>query len=194
MAPFHAVFFNPYKIILTMTLFIDVFKGSIDGYQIVPLSTSDEDRIHNFLIECEDYQQLECGRPVQPEDAHAYLFDLPPGKTLDDKFTFSIEKSGQIIALLDILRDYKGENNWWIGLLLILPAMRGLGVGRKILDFLVENMKRNGVKEIRLAVLEENKPGFQFWQKMGFKQIEVVYGRRHGLKIHNLIVMSRALV
>jgi GNAT superfamily N-acetyltransferase len=177
-----------------MTLFIDVFTGSIDGFQIVPLTTTDEDRIYNFLVECNDYQQMECGRPVQPSDAHACLFDLPPGKTIDDKFTFSVESGGRIIALLDILRDYKGKNNWWIGLVLISPAMRGKGIGRQILDYLVDNLKRNGVKEIQLAVLEENKSGHLFWQKMGFNQIEVVYGRRHGLKIHNLIVMSRSLV
>jgi GNAT superfamily N-acetyltransferase len=177
-----------------MTSGIEIFKGSINGYQVVPLSTKDEDRIHQFLVECDDYQQMECGRPVQPEDAHAYLFDLPPEKSLDDKFTFSVENSGRIIALVDVLRDYKGKNIWWIGLLLISPAMRGKGVGRQILDYIVNNLKENGVHEVRLAVLEENKTGYLFWQKMGFTQIEMIYRRRYGLKTHNLLVMTRLLV
>jgi GNAT superfamily N-acetyltransferase len=173
---------------------MEVFKGSIDGYQIVPLSVEDEDRIFQFLVECDDYQQMECGRPVLPEDAHACLFDLPPNKRLDDKFTFSVENDSHIIALLDLIRDYKGKNTWWIGLLLISPAMRGKGLGSQIIDYIARNLAAIGVREIQLAVLEENKTGYSFWQKMGFKQTEVVYGRRHGLKIHNLLVMARPLI
>lgn len=177
-----------------MTLFVDVFKGSIDGYKIVPLSVEDEDRIYQFLVECDDYQLLESGRHVLPEDAHDFLFDLPPKKSLDDKFTFSVEKDSRIIALLDLIRDYKGKNTWWIGLLLISPSTRGNGLGRLIIDYIVKNLTVLGVREIQLAVLEENKDGYSFWEKMGFKQTEIVYGRRHGLKIHNLLVMSRPLV
>ena len=176
-----------------MTLFIDVFHGTIPGFRIVPLLPVDEDRIQNFLIECEDYQYMECGRAVQPGDAHTYLFDLPPGKSLDDKFTFAIEEKSRIVAILDLMRGYKDKNSWWIGLLLISPAMRGKGLGRRIVDYLVKNLSAIGVHQIQLAVLEENSAGYVFWQKMGFQQIEVIHGRRHGLKIHNLLVLSRNL-
>jgi GNAT superfamily N-acetyltransferase len=173
-----------------MTVFEEIFSGSIEGYEIVPLSVDDEERIQQFLVECSDYQMLESGQPVQPGDAHAYLFDLPPNKTMDDKFTFAIEKDTRIIALLDVLRDYKAKDNWWIGLLLISPSLRGKGLGRQIIDYIIQNLTRDGVREIQLAVLEENEAGLLFWQKMGFQQTEFVYGRRHGLKIHNLLVMS----
>ncbi|BCY17077.1 MAG: GNAT family N-acetyltransferase [Chloroflexi bacterium] len=176
-----------------MTLFVDVFHGAIPGYQIVPLTPVDEDRIQEFLVECEDYQFIESGRFVQPGDANAFLFDLPPGKTLDDKFTFAIEKKSQIVALLDLMRGYKDKNSWWIGLLLISPSMRGKGLGRMIVDYLVKNLSAIGVHQIQLAVLEENTAGYAFWQKMGFQQIEIIHGRRHGLKIHNLLVMTRNL-
>jgi len=176
-----------------MTVFQNIFIGTVRGYEVVPLTVDDEERIQQFLIECSDYQMLESGRPVQPGDAHAFLYDLPPGKTLDEKFTFAIEKDTRIIALLDVLRDYKAKDSWWIGLLLISPSMRGKGLGRKIMDYIIKNLTRDGVREIQLAVLEENEAGLLFWQKMGFQQTEIIYGRRHELKIHNLLVMSRPL-
>lgn len=176
-----------------MTLFVDVFHGTIPGFRIVPLLPVDEDRIQDFLLECEDYQYMECGRPVQPGDAHAFLFDLPPGKSLDDKFTFAVEHNSRIVAILDLLRGYRVKNSWWIGLLLISPAMRGKGLGRRIVDYLVKNLSTIGVDQIQLGVLEENVMGLEFWQKMGFQLVEINHGRRHGLKIHNVLVMTRKL-
>jgi len=176
-----------------MTVFQNIFTGTIRGYEVIPLTVDDEERIQQFLVDCSDYQWMESGRPVLPEDAHAFLYDLPPGKNLEDKFTFSIEKDTRIIAIFDVLRDYKAKDNWWIGLLLIAPSIRGKGLGRKIVDYIIKNLIRNGVRTVQLAVLEENEAGLLFWQKMGFRQTEIIYGRRHGLKIHNLLVMSRPL-
>jgi len=176
-----------------MTVFQNIFTGTIRGYGVIPLTVDDEERIQQFLVDCSDYQMMESGRPVQLGDAHAFLYDLPPGKILDDKFTFAIEKDTRIVAILDVLRDYKTKDSWWIGLLLISPSMRGKGLGRKIIDYIIKNLTRDGVKDIQLAVLEENEAGLQFWQKMGFQQTEIIYGRRHELKIHNLLVMSRPL-
>ena len=176
-----------------MTLFAEVFRGTIPGYRIVPLSPVDEERILDFLVECEDYQLMESGRSVQPGDALAYLYDLPPMKPLNDKFTFAVEQNSRIVAILDLMRGYRDCNSWWIGLLLLSPSMRGKGLGRKIVDYLVKNLSALGVHQIQLAVLEENSAGYAFWQKMGFQQIEINHGRRHGNKIHNLLVMARRL-
>lgn len=175
-------------------VFKRVFAGSINGYNVVSLTLDDEERIQQFLIECSDYQLLESGLPPQHGDARSFLFDLPPNKTLDDKYTFAIEKNSRIISILDVIRDYKAKDQWWIGLLLISPSMRGKGLGRQVINYIIENLSAFGVKEIQLAVLEENEAGFIFWQKMGFKQTKIIYGRRYGLKIHNLIVMSRPLI
>ncbi len=159
----------------------------------MPLSPVDEERIQDFLVECEDYQLMESGRSVQPGDALDFLFDLPPKKSLDDKFTFAVEQNSRIVAILDLMRDYRDSTSWWIGLLLLSPSMRGKGLGSKIVQYLVKNLSALGVHQIQLAVLEENSAGYAFWQKMGFQQIEIIHGRRHGNKIHNLLVMARRL-
>lgn len=178
-----------------MDKFYEVFKkGSIDGYKVTPLNSDDENRIQEFLLECEDYEILETGRGVEPGDARAMLTDLPPNKILADKYVFSVEQGGRMVAVLDIIQNYKAPGTWWIGLLLISPSMRGKGLGSLIVEYIFENLAENSVKEIQLAVLEENEAGRVFWKKMGFKHVETVYGRRHGLKVHNLLVMSRRVV
>jgi ribosomal protein S18 acetylase RimI-like enzyme len=167
-----------------MTRFEETFsKGTIPGCTIRPLFLEDKTDIQNFLGECSDYKIMECGQPVQPEDAMSFLFDIPPEKTLDDKFVFAIEKEARIVALVDVLMNYKEENVWWIGLLLIHPDMRGKGMGRQIVDFLRENFIHQGVREIRMGVLEENTPGQIFWKRMGFNPIELIPNRQYGIKI-----------
>jgi GNAT superfamily N-acetyltransferase len=169
-------------------------KGTIPGCTIKPLFLEDEADIQQFLEECSDYKMIECGQPVQPEDARSFLLDLPPGKTLEDKFVFAIEKEARIIALVDVLMNYKDENIWWIGLLLIHPDMRGKGMGRQIVNFLRDNFIQQGVREIRLGVLEENIPGQIFRKRMGFNPVELVPNRQYGIKNHTVIVMSQQLI
>jgi ribosomal protein S18 acetylase RimI-like enzyme len=169
-------------------------KGTIPGCTIRPLFLEDESDILHFLEECSDYKMMECGQPVQPEDARSFLFDIPPEKNLDDKFVFAIEINARIIALVDVLMNYKGENVWWIGLLLIHPDMRDKGLGRQIVDFLRDNFIHQNVREIRLGVLEENIPGQFFWKRMGFNPVELIPNRQFGIKNHTLIVMSKQLI
>jgi ribosomal protein S18 acetylase RimI-like enzyme len=48
-------------------------------------------------------------------------------------------------------------------------------------------------REIRLGVLEENKAGYAFWQRMGFKHFDTKPNRRFGEKIHTVIVMQKII-
>ena len=119
--------------------------------------------------------------------------DLPPSKTLDDKFIYGVYRNKKIVALLDILRDYPEKDIWWIGLMLIHPLYRGSGLGRTIYSAVEGSIHQMGVKEIRLGVLEENASGYGFWQRMGFIQIDSKPGRVFGKKIHTVQIMSKTI-
>ena len=50
----------------------------------------------------------------------------------------------------------------------VLPEMRGLGVGRALVDAAVGALKRQGVGKAGLHVFSSNEVGNRFWEKYGF--------------------------
>ncbi|SFE49154.1 Ribosomal protein S18 acetylase RimI [Peptostreptococcaceae bacterium pGA-8] len=51
----------------------------------------------------------------------------------------------------------------------LLPEYMGLGYGKQLLDFVVEQLKEQGYTEAFLWVLEENERARNFYEKYGFK-------------------------
>jgi ribosomal-protein-alanine N-acetyltransferase len=51
---------------------------------------------------------------------------------------------------------------------------RRRGIGRKLIEKLLENFKKEGMKIVFLHVREENRDAINFYQALGFKIIELV--------------------
>lgn len=51
----------------------------------------------------------------------------------------------------------------------LLPEYIGLGYGKKLLDFVIAQLKEKGYNEVFLWVLEENETARNFYEKYGFK-------------------------
>jgi ribosomal protein S18 acetylase RimI-like enzyme len=166
---------------------------SIPGYTVRRLASTDETKVQNFLEVCSDYGILENGRLPEAGDAKALLSDFPPTKSPSDKTVLAIEETKNVVALLDILQHYPDQQIFWIGLLLIHPDYRKKGLGKEIVNSLQTHLKLSMYSEIRLGVLEENHDGYGFWQRMGFKQIDLKPGRIFGQKTHTVIVMNKLL-
>lgn len=70
-------------------------------------------------------------------------------------------------------------NRAWITRLGVLPYGRRLGVGRRIMDGLVAQSKRNMCKQIWLEVIKNNDPAHKLFRKYGFTETrELIIGRR----------------
>lgn len=52
----------------------------------------------------------------------------------------------------------------------VLPAYRGLGYGKKLMDGLVEYSRENGVSAISLEVRESNRPARNLYKSYGFEE------------------------
>lgn len=57
----------------------------------------------------------------------------------------------------------------YLGFMYVKPAFRGMGVNRKIIQSLLEWVKRAGLTEVRLDVYEENTAAKKSYQKIGFR-------------------------
>jgi ribosomal-protein-alanine N-acetyltransferase len=70
-----------------------------------------------------------------------------------------------------------GEKNKDSGLIISIAVKkewRRKGIGRKLIEKLLENFKKEGMKIVFLHVREENKEAINFYRALGFKIIELV--------------------
>jgi ribosomal-protein-alanine N-acetyltransferase len=70
-----------------------------------------------------------------------------------------------------------GEKNKDSGLIVsvaVKKEWRKRGIGRRLIEKLLENFKKEGMKIVFLHVREENKEAINFYQALGFKIIELV--------------------
>jgi hypothetical protein len=76
-------------------------------YNIRLLSGDDETDVQDLCERCSDFFELSEGRPPEKDAGKNLLFDLPPGKTMKDKFVFGVYKKNVLIAIIDMVKDYK---------------------------------------------------------------------------------------
>ena len=66
----------------------------------------------------------------------------------------------------------------------VLPAYRGQGLGRRLVEYAMQALDEEGIQKVALVVFSENETGNVFWEKMGFLSREdLVYRNKN---IHEL--------
>jgi GNAT superfamily N-acetyltransferase len=165
---------------------------TISGWNVSFLDTSDLISIQALLEKCADYCQLASGSEPGPDAAVSLLSEIPEGKQLEDKVTIGIKAlDGSLVGLLEVIRNYPGFSDWWIGLLLFDPAYRSQGLGCKTYCAFERWAGENGATEIYLGVLEPNQKAYYFWHMLGFEEVyrrEPVSSDEAG---HVVIVMKK---
>lgn len=83
-------------------------------------------------------------------------------------------------------------NAVYMDVLAVLPAYRRLGIGQKLLDYLIDETKKRFIHEIILHTNTENDDAIQWYLKRGFEKIEEVpnYYTEQGLENANALVLS----
>jgi GNAT superfamily N-acetyltransferase len=143
---------------------------------------------------CADFFWLAEGRAAPPDAGLDILIDLPPGRSIEDKFVYGLfDPQGLLLGVLEGLRHYPDAETWWIGLLLLAPAARQHGLGRKIIEGFFEVVRQAGGNAVQLGVVEENRSGYQFWRRMGFEPLRVTEPRSFGEKLQAVHVLRRSL-
>ena len=167
---------------------------SIPGFTTRSLRAGDEALIFDLLRRCEDFSVLVSGLPPTEEEAADLLIDVPPGKTLDDKFVFGLFAGPEkLIGLVDLIRGYPGAGDWFIGLMQLDPATRGKGTGGQLYRAVEGWCQQRGARAILLGVVEQNTEGTAFWEKMGFRLLEKRSPRRFEVKDCIVLVMRKEL-
>lgn len=144
----------------------------LDGWSVARLTESDAADLQGLFERCTDFHELSEGTPTRPTAGPEELALLPPGKDLSDKFPFGIYAGpGRMVGYLELMRDYPTDSEWFVGLLMLDPAVRGGGLGGRIYRAAAEWVIAQGGTVIRLAVLEQNPHALRFWERLGFREL-----------------------
>lgn len=159
-------------------------------YNIRILSGDNENEVQNLCERCSDFSELTDGRPPEKDAGYSILFDLPPDKEMKDKNVFGVYNEVNIlVAVIDMVKDYKAVGEWMLGLLMIDPSERGNSLGRKLHDLIKSWVMEEHGSVLRIGVVKENIRGYKFWCEMGYVEVDRV-DRTYGLKEHIVIVMN----
>ena len=180
--------------LLTVTMDTSMIDLDLSPHTATRLTLADVPALQRLCERCGDYYVMEEGAPAAPDTAEHLLTALPPGKTHADKYVAGIHApGGELAGVLDLIRDFPGEHEWWIGFLLLDPAARAAGLGSRILDEVARAVSAAGGTVIQLGVLEQNVAAERFWRRHGFAELRrQPYTARSGHP-SRVIVMSRPL-
>ena len=97
---------------------------------------------------------------------------LPPGKGYADKFYIGFFDGENLVAVMDLIRDFPQEKVAFIGLFMVDARYQGKGTGSRIIEECGACLRESGFQTIQLGVDKGNPQSFAFWKKNGFSVIE----------------------
>jgi ribosomal protein S18 acetylase RimI-like enzyme len=137
----------------------------------VRLDEGRRDDLQAFYERCRDYFELVTGQPPAPDEAADLLRSLPRGKDAEDKFVVGLfDAPGHLVGVLDVIRDYPAPREWYLGLLMFEPTLRGQKLGDRVYHRLEDWVRAQSGTAIHLIVQEQNPKALRFWRRMGFEE------------------------
>jgi ribosomal protein S18 acetylase RimI-like enzyme len=134
---------------------------------------------------CADYTLMLTGEPPSHDGGADFFAAIPNGKTPGDMLKLGVfDPAGMLVGLMDIARDHPTPGTWYLGLLLLDPAVRGQGVGAAVMRGVREEAARNGATGLMLSVVAENARALKFWRAQGFAVTRELPAKRFGSKHH----------
>ncbi|SFR37332.1 GNAT family N-acetyltransferase [Litoreibacter janthinus] len=160
----------------------------MDDLRIIQLDAdADFARVSDLCDRAADYVMLEEGNPPNEAYVHKTLTDAPPVCGPEDIFLRGVERpDGTLAGIATSIRHVYQPGEWYMGLLMLDPAERGTGLGRKVAQHVIAEARADGAPCIRIAVLDANPRGRKFWESLGYCHEKSVQGDdhlRHVLKL-----------
>lgn len=136
------------------------------------------------------YQAIEGSGEATLESVAEEARELPPGTAVEQKHYAILRKDGAPAAVFDLIEGYPDEHTAFLGLFMVHGAFRHQGTGAALMASFWQSLSFTPLRKVRLAVIENNRTGLDFWVRQGFAEV----GRnvsRSGDCEWNVIVMER---
>jgi ribosomal protein S18 acetylase RimI-like enzyme len=148
----------------------------VTAASVVLLDQRDQSRLSELCRQCTDFFALVEGQAGGSETAAELLGPLH-GDVTGTKLVFGIARRGVLVGVAELLEGFPGPKDWYVGLLLLVPAARGKGLGTEVWLGLRDWMHGRGAAVVRLVVQKQNLPARAFWAKNGFTVEKEIVGK-----------------
>jgi len=150
------------------------------------LSVADLDLVVQLNKTCSDFFFFQNGAPPGEGDAREIFEQMPSQSTAVTKLPIGIFNCERLVGVLDVLRGYRTNSEWYIGSMLLAPSFRDQGFGTEIHNEFVRYARSAGAHRLLLAVLEANESARRFWLRLGYSKIKDYPPREFGNRLHGL--------
>lgn len=140
-----------------------------------------------------DYFEVATGGPPAEDEAPRAWVAGPPSRSVADKRVVGVFERGRLIGVLDALTDWPEEGTWTVGMVLLDPAFRGLGLGRTLLDRFMHWAAEAGAHTIQTAVVIDHEDGIGFLEHVGFERHRVVEGYQAGSRSTSIVFFRKSI-
>ena len=89
----------------------------------------------------------------------------------DEIIHFVAEVDGKVVASAEIAKRRGHQKHVGVLGIAVKSGYRGLGIATKLMEALLQEAKRQGLKVIILDVYEKNLPALSLYRKMGFNEV-----------------------
>ncbi len=147
-------------------------EWSMKDYKVKILAEDSVEEIEKLCRQNKLYYQY-CPPMVTRESIIRDLHALPPNTMENDKFYLGFYKEGELMALLDLILNYPKAKTAFIGFFMVAGNAQGKGVGTGLIQGIEQGLQEKGFKRIRLCYVKDNPQAKSFWQKNGFRELDI---------------------
>lgn len=163
-------------------------------YTVVRLTRQDNDCLQALFVACTDFFLLTEGMPPSSTAAHDEFTDAPDGKSPDDLHFFGLgDAQDRLVGVITTAQCYPDDKTWWLGLMLLAPDQRGLGLGSAFYHAFEAWLISQKVTYVALSAIASNTHGRAFWHHLGFEEIRQTSPCPYGQKTHTVYVYRRPI-
>lgn len=145
---------------------------------IRPVGPDDEQALQHLLESDPGYTERITGYPPGPSDALSLRIGRPDGAPEEAKLVLGGWRGDDLVAVLDLVRGHPDPDRVLVGLLLVHPAHRRLGLGRELLRTVDRHAAEATVA--RAAIVDANEEVTGFWHALGFRATGETRPYRYG--------------
>ena len=96
------------------------------------------------------------------------LTKLPPRTTSEDKYFLGYFRDGRLWGALDLILHFPNPETAFVGLFILRKDLQGRGVGTALVSELMDLLKDQGFRSVRLGRVKGNPESEAFWVKNQF--------------------------
>lgn len=173
-----------------------LFKGlekRLVNYDIRKVTENDFTDVYNLQLTNPEYFSSMQGHEVTIQECIEGTRALPPGMGAEKKFYLGFYKETKLQIIMDFIMDYPNKGVAWIGLFMVDGNLKRMGLGQKVIEALMVELKSMDIKSVQLGIIEGNKVADSFWKSMKFKEIRIGKMLKEEDSDHNVLVMERSI-